>query len=208
MEEVKSNQGSKIAMIILAVVAVIGVGFGIFGMIQVNGKNAEIDKLKTENVQKDEVIVQVKETLGTEVVEVTEENKTEVAALTGSDKYIYLGKWGIKLRVPDSLGEVQYAFDGYATNQTFCVSGQKKGAQAVMDFADYLGGGYPMGCLTRTADKEGPFPSAQKVYEDEQYAYVYSGPQAVMTSDPGLQNEEIETVGLVRKMLTEGISKF
>lgn len=216
MEEAKKSSGSKMPMIALAILAVLGLGFGVFGMVLAGGKSSEIASLKEDNAKKTEAINKIEENLGTEVIKVEEENGTEKVeiveiATTSSGQYVYIGQWGIKLRIPDEIGSVQYTFDGYATNQAFCVSGQKKGAQAVAKFADLLGSVHesagPMGCLTRTTDKTGPTPSATRVYEDDNYSYVYAGPQAIM-GDEWTKDEEVETVGLIKKMLTEGISKF
>lgn len=211
MEETKKSNGSKLPVIVLAILALAGSIFGGIGLVMAGMKNDEIANLKRENEQKSETISKAEELIGAEIVE-AEENKTDdktEVALKSSDKYIYIGRWGIKLRIPDELGEVQYTFDGYATNQHFCVSGQKKGAQAVSKFADYLGEGneYPLGCLTRTTDKTSPTPSARRVYEDGDYSFVYAGPQALM-GNSWEKDEEVETVGLIEKMLTEGISKF
>lgn len=211
-----SSKKYKIALAVLAVLAVGGIGFGVFGMVQANGKSSEIASLKEDNAKKTEAINKIEENLGTEVIKVEEENgaeKVEIVeiATTSSDQYVYVGQWGIKLKIPDEIGSVQYTFNGYATNQAFCVSGQKKGAQSVSRFADLLGMLHespgPMGCLTRTTDKTGPTPSATRVYEDDNYSYVYAGPQALM-GDSWTKDEEVETVGLIKKMLTENISKF
>lgn len=104
--------GWILAVVFLLIVAAGGIGFGVWawmdGNAQKDALNEQISALKQQN---------------SELQDKPGDNDTDID--TDSDgintaDYIYLGNWGVKIRVPDSEVEdgrlsrpVNYAFDGY-----------------------------------------------------------------------------------------------
>ncbi len=95
MPKQKKNLGMIIGMVVLAVVAVCGIGFGIITMI---GKNQE-----AANYEKQ--ISQLKQ-INNELLE------SEMEGGESEAGYIYLGNWGIKIAMPEEIqGSYAYTVD-------------------------------------------------------------------------------------------------
>ncbi len=108
----KSGNGLKIATAIACIVAVCGIGFGVYGMIQSSQKDSQISDLKVQIKENDETITTIK----TPEIE-TSANDGTVATIIdtivdgNSKDYIYIGEWGVKIKIPESLiGKVGYIF--------------------------------------------------------------------------------------------------
>ena len=135
----KSGTGLKITTAIACIVAICGIGFGIYGMIQSSQKDNQISDLKVQVNEANKAIP----TIETPENEATTSNgTTDIIAdnTTGekvdSTKYLYIGPWGIKIAIPDSLKTVNYT---YSAQDTLCLSGVKYhegGMHYFPDFAD------------------------------------------------------------------------
>lgn len=101
----KSGNGLKIATAIASVVAVCGIGFGIYGMIQSSQKDSQISDLKVQIKEDDGTIT----TIETPEIETNTDNGTTVTITDSNVKnentedYIYIGEWGIKVKIPEGL---------------------------------------------------------------------------------------------------------
>lgn len=202
------------ASIVLGVLMLMGVGFGIYGMVMKGQATSENRQLKEEVKIKDDRIASFEESLGMMVGESEtaepEENegkvgKPVVEATVAKTGYIYIGEWGIKIKIPEDLGGVSYMYNarGYV-----CVSGAKRGIQYAPEFADIEKNLPGLGCVRRyhVSDEEHKYSTEKTQIGD--YVYMYSGPQAVYSMDAEEQKMELEAVQLIKTMLTEGISKF
>lgn len=114
-------------MVILAVLAVAGMGFGIFGMVMNGQSQQKADDLGVQLEEKQELLAQVQEKLGVEVEpEVKEEGETEELVesvnVAAARDYIYIGEWGVKIKVPESLAAVSYVFGGGKTSLRIAAS--------------------------------------------------------------------------------------
>ncbi|MBQ3294684.1 hypothetical protein IJG98_03120 [Candidatus Saccharibacteria bacterium] len=90
----KQKNGSKIAIIILAILALAGLAFGIYGFFF--KKSEEKPTQSTTNTSKTES-------------ELSEEVQTVPATETIATKdYIYIGEWGLKFKIPDGLHQISY----------------------------------------------------------------------------------------------------
>ena len=112
----KGGNGLKIATAIACVVAVCGIGFGVYGMMQSSQKDDQISDLK----------VQIKEADGTITTIEAPENETttndgttatinDTVKVSGGpyieNGYFYVPKWGVKYKLSDSLTNYGYAVD-------------------------------------------------------------------------------------------------
>ena len=113
----KKNHGMLYGMILLAILAAGGIGFGVWAMMDGNSraqkKDEQISQLQSQLAEKSEVVVDN----DTTVVDVDDGDgdgdgdgatNTSVANTAG---YIYVGEWGIKIRIPDGLKDkIGYIF--------------------------------------------------------------------------------------------------
>ena len=92
----KGNKGLAIGMICLALLAVGGISFGVWAMLDGNTKvgqlNSQIDSLKQQNEE-------LKSKINDAVADV--EIDTDDDDVKAAD-YIYVGEWGIKIKVPEN----------------------------------------------------------------------------------------------------------
>lgn len=105
----KKSHGMLYGMILLAILAAGGIGFGVWAMMdgnsQVAKKDEQIKDLNRQLAEKSQTVVDDDMT----VIDVgTEDN---VAAAIDAADYIYIGEWGVKIRIPEGLrSEVDYNF--------------------------------------------------------------------------------------------------
>lgn len=112
----KSENGLKIATAIASVVAVCGIGFGVYGMVQGSQKDSQISDLKVQIKEDDGTIT----TIETPEIETTTNDGTTVT-ITDAVKvsggpyiengYFYVPKWGAKFKLSDNLTNYSYAVD-------------------------------------------------------------------------------------------------
>ena len=98
-----NGRGLKIATVVACAVAVCGIGFGIYGMVQGSQKN--ISDLKVQIKEEDGTVT----TIETPKIETSAENGTTVTIADSAVRYenpkdyIYVGEWGVKIKIPDGL---------------------------------------------------------------------------------------------------------
>lgn len=198
----KSGKGLKITTAIACIVAVCGIGFGVYGMIQSSQKDGQISDLKAQIKEDDGTIT----TIETPEIESTTDNGTtvtitdSVAKNESSDDYIYIGNWGMKIKIPEDLTIVHYGFvnNGYhRTCSQVRVSAvtNSDGLEAINNVDDWE---YTLGYIMRcpTEDK---FYYGSLVFSDDGYDYYYEFPNGLSTEDPQWMHD---SVGLIKDMLT------
>ena len=205
MDSGKQNDGKgwKIATAIASVVAVCGIGFGVYGMMQSSQKDNQISDLKVQIKEDDGTVT----TIETPEIETTTNDGTTVTITDNvvsekvdSAKYLYVGPWGIKIAIPDSLKTVNYT---YSAQDTLCLSGVKYhegGMHYFPEFADVRKNTPGLSCVSRTL-KDGYSPDDSPL---EAYNYTVQGPQSVY--DESDKDWEVESVQEIQKMLD--ISNF
>lgn len=192
--EKKSGKGGIIAAILFAILAVGGVGFGVYTMM--NGKTQEDalnEQITTLRKQNSELMEQM-----------------GGGSAVNTEDYIYVGEWGVKFKIPDNLQYISYAvrnFDyGDYAGTSLCVSGATTGHgdEKPSFVKDYLTGlGVQVCLLKNTKSAEG----------DELYAsvpvgeYYIQGPQDIV--DEANAEWESESVSTISNMLsTENMSNI
>lgn len=207
----KKKTGLVAGIVVLIIVTVTGVGFGVYEMIQNNSKQNEVENLKTEVNKRDVTIAKIEENLGAKID--MNEMETIVVAQTSSPDYVYIGQWGIKIKIPENLKEVSYLVnttnDGYSRG-FLVVSGVKEdsGRQYVPEFADIEKNKCHSALMRVKKGSIGDGGAAwyvledRAVYERGDYYYVYLRPQAVC-SDKSEQQWEADTVNLIETMLSD-----
>lgn len=118
MDSGKQNNGKgwKIATVIASVVAVCGIGFGIYGMIQNSQKDNQISDLKVQIKEADGTVTTIE---APEIKTTTDDGTTvtitDTAKVSGGpyikNGYFYVPKWGVKFKLSDNLTNYGYAVD-------------------------------------------------------------------------------------------------
>ena len=118
MDSGKQNNGKgwKNATVIASVVAVCGIGFGIYGMIQNSQKDNQISDLKVQIKEADGTVTTIE---APEIKTTTDDGTivtiTDTAKVSGGpyieNGYFYVPKWGVKFKLSDNLTNYGYAVD-------------------------------------------------------------------------------------------------
>lgn len=229
------------AMVAMGVVAIVGLIFGVYGFNSDAEQRARADQLQAELDEANQLLVKYGTQLGIKVNEYgrpienpeDEDSKEESPAeiKIASSEYIYIGEWGIKLKIPDELANVSYIYDGTDLEgvtsirvtglpKTFDYTSAEAGE--IPAFADLRGNDMPvglnlsgLGILSRIPKVESGDKTicsdehlGEVVYSDKKYCYLYNHPQAVFSTDELEQKYEVEATELVQKLLTKNISTF
>ena len=109
----KSGNGLKITAVVASILAICGIGFGIYGIFASSQKDNQISDLKTQVEDSNDKIA----SLEAEKDNTAKSSETTAVASESAIKnektedYIYIGEWGVKIKVPESLiGKFGYNF--------------------------------------------------------------------------------------------------
>ena len=191
----KSSKGGVIAAILFAVLAAGGIGFGVYTMM--NSKKQEDalnDQISTLKKQNDELMDQIAED-GEDG-----EGSGSGAAIDTKD-YIYVGEWGIKIKIPDNLQYVSYNVNDWDINSDYdgtslCVSAATTGHGDVKP-SFIKGSGDYMVCLSKFNNEDVTLTNGQVAGE-----FYIQGPQAIVGDGTDSDWEE-ESVQAIKDMLSE-----
>ena len=99
----KSGNGLKIATAIACIVAVCGIGFGVYGIMQGSQKDNQIAGLNSEITQLKQSIEELENTIeDTEINDDSSKNDKTNMIIDG---------WKLKIKIPESISVVSYALD-------------------------------------------------------------------------------------------------
>ena len=200
----KASKGGIIAAILFAIIAVGGVGFGVWTMMDSKTKeeqlNSQIDALKKTNNE-----------LMDKIAEGGSEEEPGTGATVDTENYIYVGEWGMKIKISDGLKRVSYGI-----RQTDIVSGGSflwvwgNVDERLPGFANPSENSSPLGVIGRLpiANLNGADCHAdtfELVFSDDEYNYCYSHPQGVYSDgDEELGYEKMATELIERILKDEG----
>ena len=104
----KSGHGMLIGLILCILLAIGGIGFGVWAMIDGNTQKTNFEKQISElRAQNNKLLEQLAE--GGDVdIDVDVENGT---SSVDPEDYIYVGEWGLKIKKPETLVYIDYKFD-------------------------------------------------------------------------------------------------
>lgn len=189
----KKKTGIIIGILFLVLLAAGGIGFGIWAYLDGNQKTANLNN---------QISV-----LQNQLANQPEIDETIVDVNTNSDvniaDYIYVGEWGLKIKIPDNLLFTSYSFR--SDSDALDISGAIKTSDneiAVPDFAKIPNS--VLGIIERfPIDEEIPQASGPMiVFSDNNYKYGYYHPQSVYSTDEASQQWEVNSVDLIQQILT------
>lgn len=192
----KTGNGMLIGMILCALIAVCGIGFGVWAMIDGNVQkeqlNSQISTLKSQNNElKDKIEIANESSSST--------NSNEDV---NSADYIYIGEWGIKIRMPESLSVINYSLsDSDAYGEHLAVSGAKEKVNGVTPKYAHLD--MCSGSIVRSNSDDGFYPYGVLVYTDSVgKKYYYEGPNGI----PDLPEEDYRLWEEVKEVLKKSLT--
>ncbi len=205
----KSNKGLIVATAITSVLAVCGIGFGVFGMIQSAQKDDQISDLKVQIKDSDGTITEIE----TPQIETTANNGTtvtitdSVTTVENPEDYVYIGEWGKKIKIPENLTAVKYSFantvnlgTGYnkdCSNLGVSAITTSDGLEAVNNEEDL---NYLLGFITRCPAGTEFLPWVAVTFSADGYDYYYEFPNGISTENH--PQWMFNSVDLVKDMLT------
>lgn len=197
----KKPKAPIVGMIVLAILALGGAGFGVYGMLKANEKPQPQD-LKIQVKEDDGTVT----TIDADKIEKTDDDKTIVIAdtpvETSSKDYVYIGRWGLKIKVGDYLEEVTYKFDYDAINRgwTLSLSGGLKGTQSMPEFGEIKNCSLGLVALV-PEDADLVRYGAQLVMTNGDRNFYYVHPQALCGPIES-SDAETKTVEAIKTILT------
>ncbi|MBR3052395.1 hypothetical protein IKG60_02115 [Candidatus Saccharibacteria bacterium] len=219
VEKPKKSHAMLFGMIFLAILAAGGIGFGVWAMLDGNSKVAKKDEQIAElNSQLSEATQQgIKEDITvTESNEIATETASGSSANADTANYIYVGEWGLKIRIPDELSKISYLVDYRASEQNedyLYINGVFGNPDNIPSFLNTSTEEHWLGCLHRLVQGEEPAlrdSAGVLVTTIDGYEYYYGQPQAIQSTNEQDREFELETVDLIKQMLTnsENYSKI
>lgn len=197
--------GWILAIVLLLIVAAGGVGFGVWAYMDGNTQkeqlSAQVNDLQEQNSELQEQLASGSNT-GTGM-----SGGIEGETINTAD-YIYIGEWGIKIKVPEDLNQVSYLFDSRASEsdvEYLYINGVAGEYETVPSFVNTSTQEYWLGVLDRypsggaeeiPAGMRGDYVTTIAGYE-----YYYGHPQNV-TTDGDEQELELKTMDAIQDMLT------
>lgn len=201
-----NGKGLKIVTALACAVAACGIGFGVYGMIQSSQKDNQISDLKVQVKDNNGTIT----TIETPEIETTTDNGTTVtitdtvAATENTEDYIYVGEWGLKIKISDELTNISYEYlgDGYHRScRLLGLSASTKGdgskpafVKTGSDDGDYLG------YITRCPEEDASPYGTPVDIDDPGYVYSYNMIQSYITQTQ--IDWEAESIEAIKNMLT------
>lgn len=202
----KKSNSMLIGMILLALVAAGGIGFGVYAMMDGNARveslNKQISSLKAQNSELLEKLAQA------ESQDDYDDEDDETTPETEETQSVSISDWGITINLPANLNQLSYLLD--ANNNSLCVSGYlENGSGLVPSFAGTpLDPGVAYVCIHRGTETHQvgavnyDINSANFSLGD--YYYWVEGPQAQATADPSEVEWETSTVQALITALSDG----
>lgn len=184
--EKHSNSLVFTIIVILAILAVGGIAFGAFTFISSNSKIAELN----ETISEQESTIKNSTTLAT-----TDTNGDHTS------NYIYIGEWGIKIKIPEDLSWVGYTFTPSNNTSSIAVYGAKGQFDTRPDFLSSLESTAGYGFIIRAPAGYGS-EGGLRVLSIDGYDYYYELLHQANTDDTTDAALEAESKELVKTMLT------
>lgn len=201
-----SSKGIKVFAAIASIVALAGIGFGVYGMIQANNASEKNKDLKIKVTNADGTV----STIEADKIEVKDDGNvavvTEPVKTENADRYIYVSNWGLKIKLDDNMEFATYAYN-FDTDQALSymyVSGAPRVGQVVPKYADLDVCTLGLGAVSRVSveryetEKDDDYAREPFMTRDG-YAYFYSHPQALCSDD---KDGEVKMASYIENMLS------
>ena len=105
----KQNEGKrwKIVAVITSVVAVCGIGFGVYGIVQSSQKDIQISSMSSEIAELKKTV----EKLENDISEVDNTTTETIVTTETDDASIVINDWTLKIKIPESISNISYVLE-------------------------------------------------------------------------------------------------
>ena len=190
----KKNKGMIFGMVFLAILAIGGIGFGVWEMM--DGK--------TQLAKKDEEIVELNNRLAEDNQSTSDETTVDNDETSSNNAvdYVYIGEWGLKIKIPEELNIIGYKFSESNYGEHLAIAAAKTdNSENTFKYTDV--DNFFAGSIVKSNSEDGFYPYGTLVYTDsKQNKYYYEGPQADMGSTEEETNAWRAGASLVKEMIT------
>ena len=200
----QKKTGMIAGMIVLALLAAGGIGFGVWAYLSGNQKEAELNNRIADYERQLDEIRQSKQEDDTTTAAADDDSTSQI----DSGDYIYVGSWDLKIKIPDGLNNVWYSYliygDSKSDGGSIAVSGVA--GEGFPEFLDPNKNGSGLGALGRILISEygkDTCPYGNFVFSDDKYNYCYHHPQAVYSVTEDEKTLEVNSVNKIETMLTQ-----
>ena len=204
-KELTAEQMTKrfmILSIILGVLAIIGIGLGIFGLIDASNTRDNLETATKSLNNMTAIINKVSEDTGKTIRTVA-----DVPDYTPLTNYLYLPEWNIKIKLDARLQNLSFTLDEKYRPE-ICFTGHEANLSYFPPFADIAKNPTGMGCLMRVKTSEGQsdengYSFGTEIYTYGEYNYFYRrDPNFVFSDNDTEKGLEATAVELIKNMLT------
>ena len=209
-EPAKKSGGNPIIMAFLGILAFAGLVLGIWGLTSSASSEQAITELKSQNAKNEAIVKALAEQTGHEI-----NSAEDIPTFSVDADTIYLGQWGIKIKVINNLTMLSYIVDQDGNYRPrICFNGEvQQGTQYTLAAADVNQNPGGMGCLVRIKASDGDSDSdgvsfGDKVITVNSYNFFYQKPKAVFSTSSSDKDLEASAVNLIKTMLTKNVEKF
>lgn len=184
--------GWVLAIILLLLIAAGSVGFGVWAYMDGNNtKNSLNAQINTLQKQNSELQTQIDNLAGTISVD-TDGNEVNTA------DYIYVGEWGIKIKIPEGLKSLSYI---YQDGRILKVTGVAGESGNLPDFADISLNSDGLAGISRVAKSDYEEDRCALVFSDGDYNYCFYQTQYVYSTNEDMKELETESLNLIKNMM-------
>ena len=210
VSEKKKGKGAIYGMILLAILAAGGIGFGVWAMMDGNAQKEQlqeqINALKAVNNQLQEKIDSSSKGEQSNTNSSTDTNgQASTNESDDASRYLYVGEWGLKIKKPETLEAVTYSYDygdGYTMLKVTGVT--KDSGQDLPDFAS-IANCY-LGAVSRYSKQRVDMGGVPDYYPDpfltdDEYNYYFVASQDSCTQVSDYVQREQDAWNALKEML-------
>lgn len=190
-----------ILSIILGLLAVIGIGLGIYGLIDASNTRDELNSTTGTLNTMTEIVNKISQDTGKTIL-----SAADVPDYVVLTDYLYLPEWNIKIKLDARLVDLSFTLDEKYRPE-ICFTGHEAGLSYFPAFADIDKNPTGMGCLMRVKTSEGNSDEnglsfGTNVYTSGEYSYFYrKDPNFVFSESEVEKGLEATAVELIKNML-------
>ena len=199
----KKNKGLLIGMILFAVLAVGGVGFGVWAMMGGEKTNQQLNSEISDLKRRTDDLEENNEELTDQMVDENEGND-EVDEKT-FDGYLVIKEWGYKVKIPEGLKNVDYRFENDRVYVVGIVSEEPVEEEDLPMFADFSRNEEGLTVVERLVDDGKSECTYKLLFYDENYSYcsgiVGADTESKKYSEGETTTRFFDSIETVRKMM-------
>lgn len=201
------------AFVVLGAIVIISLAFSVFELSENMIAQDRVIELEQEVSEKDQLIIKYAAQIGQQVEESSRPGYIDPANNTAKKGYIYIGEWGMKIKIPSSLKFVSYNYiariiQDSAEISTVCIWAAPRALESIPAFADPEQNPSGLGCATRYHLDSAINSSQEPFYQNGDYIYRYIPSPTISSDETELALETQATEAIETMFTTENFTTF